>query len=72
MRIPKQEHILIIDDDLIICLSLSEKLTDAGYTVITASSGEEALVQLEKEEPVIDLVLLDLRMNGMDLSLIHI
>jgi len=57
-------HILIVDDEAAIRLFLSEELTQAGYCVHTAASGEEALVQLRSES--IDLVLLDLKMGGMD------
>jgi DNA-binding response OmpR family regulator len=57
-------RILIVDDEPSIRLFLSEELLDAGYTVITAASGEEALAILEKK--TVDLVLLDLRMPGMD------
>jgi DNA-binding response OmpR family regulator len=56
--------ILIVDDEGTIRYLLSEELAQAGYTVLTAADGEEALVQL-RDRPV-DLVLLDLKMNGMD------
>ena len=35
-----------------------------GYDVVTAESAEEALEELEKSEP--DLVVLDIRLEGMD------
>lgn len=57
-------RILIVDDEPSIRLFLAEELRDAGYDVLTASSGEGALAIMEKQN--IDLVLLDLRMPGMD------
>lgn len=59
----RKECILIVDDESAIRVFLEEELTQAGYAVLTASSGEEALMVLE-EKPV-DLVLLDLKMAGM-------
>jgi DNA-binding response OmpR family regulator len=56
--------ILVVDDEGTIRYLLSEELAQAGYTVLTAANGEEALVQL-RDHPV-DLILLDLKMNGMD------
>jgi DNA-binding response OmpR family regulator len=58
-------HILVVDDESAIRLFVSEELTQAGYRVSTAASGEEALALLKEEEPI-DLVLLDLRMDDME------
>lgn len=59
----EKAKILIVDDEGSIRYFLSEELSQAGYVVLTAASGEEALVQLEKG--AVDLVLLDLKMGGM-------
>jgi len=59
----EQARILIVDDEEAIRFFLSEELDQAGYTVFTAASGEEALFQLQKES--VDLVLLDLQMTGI-------
>ena len=56
--------ILIVDDEQSIRYFLSEELSHAGYKVLTASSGEAALIRLQQES--VDLVLLDLKMDGMD------
>ncbi|MBN1485501.1 MAG: response regulator transcription factor, partial [Chloroflexia bacterium] len=58
-----QHCILVVDDEPAIRLFLSDELAEAGYSVLTAASGEEAL-RLSAEEEV-DLVLLDLRMPGL-------
>jgi len=56
--------ILIVDDEAAIRLFLSEELSAAGYAVLEAASGEEALALLQ--EKTIDILLLDLKMGGMD------
>lgn len=56
--------IMVVDDRFGIRKLLREVLQDAGYQVITAPSGKEAL-ELVKEHAV-DLILLDMKMSGMD------
>ncbi|KMY66725.1 chemotaxis protein CheY [Desulfocarbo indianensis] len=60
--------ILIVDDEEHIRFLYSEELTDEGFDVITADSGEGLLERIENEKP--DLVILDIKMvdyNGLDL-----
>lgn len=56
--------ILVVDDDASIRLLVSDVLTDQGFSVATAASGEEAIDRLEREG--FDLILLDIMMKGMD------
>ncbi len=56
--------ILVVDDEESICQSLKGILSDEGYEVLTAKSGEEALKMTEEEQP--DLVLLDIWLPGID------
>jgi two-component system response regulator GlrR len=56
--------ILTVDDDPDILLLLGMRLTAAGYHVIPANNGAEALAQIALHTPA--LVLSDLRMPGMD------
>jgi DNA-binding response OmpR family regulator len=56
-------RILVVDDEEAIRFFLSEELSQAGYTVLTAGGGEEALALLQRE--LVDLVLLDLKMGGI-------
>jgi DNA-binding NtrC family response regulator len=56
--------VLIIDDEVQFVKNVSSYLSMHGYTCFTASSGEEGLKQIEKEDP--DLVLLDILMPNMD------
>ncbi len=64
-RTPKPKTILVVDDDADILLSITDSLTDAGYAVITALNGMEALERLRQgARPA--LILLDLMMPLMD------
>ena len=57
--------VLVVDDEPDVRLVARLVLTSAGFDVIEASSGEEALSLLEAE-PAPDAVLLDVRMKGID------
>ena len=56
--------ILCVDDEAANIKLLEKILTPRGYTVVTAASGEEALLMIKSQ--AIDLVLLDILMPGMD------
>ncbi len=56
--------ILCIEDEAALRRDLAEELQDAGYRVIEAVDGEDALLQLEAVRP--DLILCDISMPGMD------
>ena len=56
--------ILYVDDEPDALSSMSTGLADRGYSVLTASSGEEALDILKTQQP--DLVIADLRMQPMN------
>jgi DNA-binding response OmpR family regulator len=56
--------ILVVDDEPAVRFFLAEELAQEDYKVLTAANGEEALARLQEE--TIDLVLLDLKMEGMD------
>lgn len=55
--VPKKK-ILVVDDNAIVVKTLSLKLQGAGYQVITAVDGAEAVAATRKETP--DLILLDI------------
>ena len=62
-----KKNILLVDDDPLIIRMYQNRLSNDGYTVRTASNGEEALIQVIKEKP--DLILLDImmpKMNGVE------
>jgi DNA-binding NtrC family response regulator len=55
---------LVVDDEPTARRSLAWLLRDAGYEVMTAADGEEALAALDQAR--FDLLLTDLRMPGVD------
>jgi CheY-like chemotaxis protein len=57
----KLKKILLVDDEPGIIELYSEVLRDAGFTVDTASNGNEALQKAEENE--YELILLDIMMN---------
>ena len=60
----RQPKILAVDDTPANIKILDAVLTPRGYTLVSASSGQEALEKVAEEMP--DLVLLDIVMPGMD------
>jgi Nif-specific regulatory protein len=60
---PTGHKILVIDDTPLNVKLLADILSAKGYLILTASSGEEGLAVVEREDP--DLVLLDVVMPGM-------
>lgn len=60
---PPKISLLIVDDDVSICKSLSVILAESGYRVRSAADGFSALVELRSGIP--DILLSDLNMPGM-------
>ncbi len=54
--------ILVVDDDRLVLATLAHGLSQAGYEVIDADNGDEAILQARERRP--DLALLDIRMEG--------
>ena len=50
--------ILVVDDNEIVIKTISLKLQGAGYRVVSAMDGAEAMAAVRKETP--DLILLDI------------
>ena len=59
-----QKSILIVDDDLVNLTILKSIITKAGYSVLTAENGADALKIARALSP--DLVILDIMMPDMD------
>jgi two-component system nitrogen regulation response regulator NtrX len=57
-------HILVVDDDPLICQQLDQLFTQEGYRVTVAPTAEHALQFLQGED--IDLVVTDIRLPGLD------
>ncbi len=65
------ETILLAEDSDLVRDLVTSLLTDAGYTVITAGDGEEAVAKFRESAASIQLLLLDLimpKMNGKEAS----
>lgn len=58
--------ILVVDDEDAVNRLVSRYLVHLGYRVLEAGSGEEALEIVRRRRPVVDLVLSDVVMPGMD------
>ncbi len=56
--------LLVVDDEKNIRKLYESELKREGYDVTSVESAEEALDQIERETP--DLVVLDIRLDGMD------
>jgi CheY-like chemotaxis protein len=56
--------VLLVDDEPDVLLATRLLLQTAGYSVLEAKTGEEALALVEEGKP--DAIFLDLRMPGMD------
>jgi len=57
-------QVLVIDDDAVVGSSFDRVLSDKGYEVSTALSGEQAMETLENNN--FDVVFTDIKMPGMD------
>jgi DNA-binding response OmpR family regulator len=58
------EHLLLVDDDVLLRCSLSFNLERAGYRASTAATAKDAMALARREPP--DLILLDIGLPGMD------
>ncbi len=58
------QRILVVDDEQSIRTIIEYALRDAGFDVVTAARGDDALAAMEREP--IDLVVLDVMLPGMD------
>lgn len=59
-----EKHILLVDDDAEIRFGTSLRLKSFGYSVKTATDGEEAIEQAMTDPP--SLMLMDIRMPRLD------
>jgi DNA-binding response OmpR family regulator len=57
-------RILLVEDEPLIRLILEEELTDAGFDVRQAASGDEAAKLLASEGAVFELLITDIHMPG--------
>jgi CheY-like chemotaxis protein len=58
------ETVLVVEDEVLIRLSIAEYLRDCGYRVLEAGSAEEATTILQKSDLQLDVVLSGIKMPG--------
>lgn len=58
------KKILVVDDEKDFLRVVNQTLVEAGYKVITALNGKEALEKVRSEAP--DMMILDINMPGID------
>ena len=59
----RKGKILVVDDDRLVLATVTHGLSAAGYEVIDADNGDDAILLAREHRP--DLALLDIRMEGM-------
>jgi CheY-like chemotaxis protein len=62
--VPSTETLLVVDDDLALLRLLISVLTKVGYTLLTASTFDEAVRLCRQQEGTIHLLLMDMELNG--------
>jgi EAL domain-containing protein (putative c-di-GMP-specific phosphodiesterase class I)/DNA-binding NarL/FixJ family response regulator len=64
---PTMTGIVLLDDDPFMLKLLTQMLARLGYTrVVACGSGQKALQHVSRNHEVVDLILLDINMPGMD------
>lgn len=64
MEPSKKKTVLIVEDDVLLLVTLTHQFEDAGYTVVTAENGEEGVAKFMSEHP--DAVIMDVMMPRKD------
>ena len=59
-----QEIILVVEDEVLIRMVISEYLRGCGYKVIEAANSDEAIIVLQDPEITIDVVFSDIELPG--------
>jgi response regulator NasT len=62
LSIGSQGRILVVDDDRLVLATVAHGLAQAGYEVIDADNGDDAILLAREHRP--ELALLDIRMEG--------
>ena len=62
MTLDPKKKILVVDDDRLVLATLAHGLSQAGYEVIDADNGDDAILLAREHRP--GLALLDIRMQG--------
>src|SRR5215472_14697497 len=59
-----QETILVVEDEVLVRMPISQYLRDCRYRVIEAANAQEAVTVLSHEETFVDVVFTDIEMPG--------
>ncbi len=59
----KRRTILVVEDEVLIRMMISEALRTRGFIVIETASAEEAMIVLESDNPI-DVLLSDVKLPG--------
>ena len=62
----QRETILVVDDDRVVRRSAADALRQAGYQVLEAASGSDAMATSKALAGDLHLLLTDVQMSGMD------
>jgi CheY-like chemotaxis protein len=60
-----RQTILVVEDEILVRMSVADQLREAGYVVIETANADEALAVLRTTRSEVKLVLSDLRMPGV-------
>jgi CheY-like chemotaxis protein len=58
------ETVLVLEDDVLVRMPICQYLRDCGYRVLEASSADEAVAILKKQDIHVDVILSDIEMRG--------
>jgi len=65
-EVGRKKRILLVDDSPFFLARLKDLVAAMGYEILDRTSGREAQLLLDKEYQTIDLLVVDLKMPGMD------
>lgn len=60
----KRRRILLVEDEMLVAMSIEDALTDAGHEVVGPASTVESALELLTNEPRVDAIILDMNLNG--------
>lgn len=63
-QVPRKRTVMVVDDEMLICMDLRKIIVSEGHDAVTTQSGLEALQMAEENR--FDLVFLDLVLPDMD------
>lgn len=58
------DTVMVIEDEVLIRMPISQYLRDCGYRVLEAANADEAVIIMQKPDIQIDVVLCDIEMPG--------